>query len=81
MKNVEVKSFTRYVVNYKIPIIAIYKRPDDFKDKYIARLYNGNRETKYIIVKDKLEDIRIPDWLEKIKPTSSDVDSLICTYM
>ena len=44
--------------NIRVPMIAIYNGPDDFPDKYVARLYNMNVATNIIMVEDDIEKIR-----------------------
>lgn len=41
-----------------IPMIVVYKNPSDYPDKYIARLWDLDKPTEFIAVKDTLEEIR-----------------------
>lgn len=67
----------------KVPIIAVYKHPKDYPDKYVARLFNINKPTLYAIVKDTLEEIRqeIPDHLRKISRCEKDDPVLVETWL
>lgn len=42
----------------KLPIAVIFKKPLDFPDKYVIRLFDMNNATNVIILKDSLEDCR-----------------------
>lgn len=41
----------------KVPFVAVYGHPDDFQDKYVARIYELDRATDTIMVKETLEEI------------------------
>lgn len=41
----------------KVPFVAVYGHPDDFPDKYVARIYELDRATDTIMVKETLEEI------------------------
>lgn len=42
----------------RFPIIAIYKHPDDYPDKYVARIFDINRYTYTVILKDTLQELQ-----------------------
>lgn len=48
--------------NTKMPIICVFFNPTDYKGKYVARLFDINKPTKYVVIANSLEEIR------KIKP-------------
>lgn len=41
-----------------IPSIAIYRYPEDFPDKYVARVYAGSSPTNIIMLADSAEELR-----------------------
>jgi hypothetical protein len=69
----------------KVPFVAVYGHPDDFPDKYVARIYELDKATDTIMVKETLEEITadikehtamtfIPRW-------AADVPSLVGVWM
>lgn len=68
----------------KVPIIAVYKNPTDYPDKYVARLWDiGKKATYYIVVRDSLDEIRseIPLNFQRIPPHINDDPVLIETWL
>lgn len=43
----------------KVPFIAVYQRPEDFPEKCVARIYELDKPTDTILVKDTLKEIEI----------------------
>ena len=41
----------------KVPFIAVYKHPEDFPDKCVARIYELDKPTDTLMVKDTVEEI------------------------
>lgn len=41
----------------ELPFIAVYKSPKDYPGKYVARVYDRNRPTDVVMVKEKYEEI------------------------
>lgn len=59
MKTTEVKSFTEIDTSeLRQPIICVFNKPDDYPDKYVARLFEGTAPTNIIITRDTVEEIR-----------------------
>lgn len=46
-----------------LPMITIYKQPEDYPNQYVARVWDVNRPTHLIALADTLEELReaIPD--------------------
>ena len=68
----------------KVPIIAVYKHPSDYPDKYVARLWDvGNKATHYVLVKDTLAEIReaIPNNLIRLNPSAKDDPIIVETWL
>lgn len=59
MKTTEVKSFADVDTSeLKQPIICVFNKPDDYPDKYVARLFEGTAPTNIIITRNTVEEIR-----------------------
>lgn len=68
----------------KVPIIAIYKTPKDYPDNYVARLWDINkRVTKYIVLRNSLEDIRkvIPKQMTLVPRSELDDPVIVETWL
>lgn len=83
-KDMELKDFNfnlRTLVS--VPIIAIYNSPSDYPGKYIARLWNIDKPTKFIAVKDSLEEIRkiIPSYMTRLGACSMDDPVIVETWL
>lgn len=42
----------------KFPIIAIYRHPADYPNKYVARVFDITRPTDTVVVKDSLQELQ-----------------------
>lgn len=69
----------------KVPFVAVYGHPDDFPDKYVARIYELDRATDTIMVKETLEeitaDIKEHTAMTFIPRGTADVPSLVGVWM
>ncbi|MCQ2500563.1 MAG: hypothetical protein MJ117_04340 [Lachnospiraceae bacterium] len=68
----------------KLPVVAVYKHPDDFPDKYVARIFDADRPTNTIMIKDSL--IELKKDIEKtgmvfLLRGAEDVPALVGAYM
>ncbi|MBO9129882.1 hypothetical protein [Bacillus sp. 165] len=72
-----------YFGDIKIPIIAVYENPADFPGKYVARLFDLQQITNYIIVKDTLAEIRecIPSAFNKMPRSQEDDPTILEIWM
>ncbi|MCD8308915.1 MAG: hypothetical protein LUD19_03590 [Clostridia bacterium] len=41
-----------------MPMITIYEHPDDYPDKYVARVWDANEPTRLVALADTLDEIR-----------------------
>ena len=41
-----------------MPVIAVYEHPEDFPDKYVARVFDVGQPTDTVVIKDSLLDIQ-----------------------
>ena len=59
MKTKEVRSFAEVDISeLKQPIICVYKNPEDYTDKCVARIFDGARPTNIAITRKTVEEIR-----------------------
>lgn len=69
----------------KVPFIAVYQHPEDFPEKYVARIYELDKPTDTLMVKDTLEeieeDIRENTGMTFIPRGTEDVLSLVGVWM
>lgn len=58
----------------KMPLIVVYNNPEDYPNKYVARVWDVNRPTVLVAVADTLEEIReaIPQDMYNIGRTPQD---------
>ena len=43
----------------KVPFVAVYQHPEDFPEKCVARIYELDKPTDTLMVKDTLEEIEM----------------------
>ena len=68
----------------RVPIIAIYKNPTDYPNKYVARLWDLDKPTQYIVLRDDLNDLRqraIPRGMHKFMRAECDAPALVETWL
>lgn len=66
-----------------VPIIVIYKQPKDYPDYYVARVWNSNKPTKIVVIRNTLEDIRltVPGGFVMIPPSQGDDPVIVETWL
>lgn len=54
---------------YRLPLITVYKRPPDYPNSYVARLFDVDIVQRDFIVKNTLHEIReaIPDFFYRLE--------------
>lgn len=69
----------------RFPLIAVYESPADFKGKCVARVFDMDKPTDTIIVKDTAEeineDIRRNTHMAYMERDPNDVPSLVGVWM
>lgn len=67
----------------KMPIIVIYKNPKDYPDKYIGRLWDGEKPTNCIAKADNLKDLRekIPNIFVMLSAFANDDPTIVETWI
>lgn len=66
-----------------LPIIAIYKHPRDYPGQYVARLWDIDKPTHYIVLNDNIDSLRQikPLWMTILMPTERDDPVLVETWL
>ncbi|MHB8061279.1 MAG: hypothetical protein ACYDG2_01390 [Ruminiclostridium sp.] len=67
-----------------VPIIAVYKNPKDYSDKFIGRLWDiNNKATNFVVVADTIEKIRelVPQNLTRIPRSEKDDPVIVEVYL
>lgn len=44
--------------NIKVPVIVVFEHPIDYPEYYVARVFNADKPTDTIMLKDTLEEIQ-----------------------
>lgn len=69
----------------KVPFIAVYQHPEDFPEQCVARIYELDKPTDTLMIKDTLEeiekDIRENTGMTFIPRGAEDVFSLVGVWM
>ena len=68
----------------RMPVIGIYKNPDDYPDKYVARIFDGGQASNTVVLSDSLEELmKDIDQTEMffIERGKEDVPALVGAYM
>lgn len=73
------------ISDLEVPMVNMYKQPDDYNDKYVARIYDLIRPTNTIILRDTFEELEEDikksfDALFYVKRTDDDDLSLIGSW-
>lgn len=67
----------------QIPIIAVYNHPTDYPDNFVARLWIGNKPSRYVVLCNNIDELRqsIPPWMQKLMPADQDDPVIIETWL
>ena len=69
----------------KMPFIAVYEHPDDFPNQCVARVYDLDKPTDTVMVKETVkeieEDIRKNSAMVFMKRGTDDVPALVGVWM
>lgn len=87
VKNKIVQSFSEVdMAGLKFPVIAVYDRPLDFPHQYVARIFDSDKPTNIILLRDSLSKIRediklnLPQMV-RLPRAGNDVGSLVETWI
>lgn len=67
----------------KLPIIVLYEKPIDYPEHYVARLFNGDKPTKMVVLKENLQELRrtIPVQMVRINKSEIDDSKIVESYI
>lgn len=67
----------------ELPIIVVYDHPKDYPDKYVARLMDLKKGTKFIILRDSLDEIQdhIPLNMTRFKRSEWDKPEVVESWL
>ncbi len=62
-----------------MPMIVVYERPDDYPDRFVARLWDAKEPTRLVALADTLEGIRetIPQGMVAIQRGRADEPCIV----
>lgn len=65
------------------PMIFVYQNPDDYPEKYVARLFDARRCTHIIALADTLEELRgtKPERMEAVRRQKEDPPQIVETWL
>lgn len=86
MKDNNIQSFKDVdFSSVSVPFIALFRGPDDYPEKYVARLFDLVKPTNVVMVRDALEeieeDIKANTNLVFVGRHAEDVKSLLGVWM
>jgi hypothetical protein len=67
---------------FKMPIIVIYENPNDYPNKFVARLFDMDKPLKVVVVENDLETLRsrIPRSFMKNPRDITDDEKIVESY-
>ena len=65
------------------PIVTIYNKPTDYPNYYVARLFDKDKPTKAIMLKETLEELRkgIPIYMIRMSRSATDDRNIVESYI
>ena len=82
-----IQSFSEVdITELKVLIIAIYNRPLDFPEQYVARIFDGDKPTNVILLDSSLSHIRqeikfnFPKMV-RLPKSKKDIETLVETWI
>ncbi|MFI8575947.1 hypothetical protein [Rossellomorea aquimaris] len=69
--------------DYKMPIICIYESPEDYQGMFVARLFDVNQPTHYILMRPTLEAVRmeVPDRFSLVPKAQGEDSNIVETWI
>lgn len=82
-KDFTVEVFDLDRANVRFPIICVYDKPDDYPDKYVARLWDIDIPTRIIMLADDITALRErkPQETETIPRDEKDDEVIVETWV
>ena len=81
--DIKVERFTYDIMQgLKMPIVVIYYSPADYPGQFIARLFDLEQATKYIMQAEQINDIRerLPAHLTRAPRAQEDAAAIVETW-
>jgi hypothetical protein len=77
------KIFKKAIKMAKVPLICIYDHPEDYPNKFVARLWDGNVPTEIMVTADTLDGIRakIPNGMVRLECNWRDDPAIVETWI
>lgn len=68
---------------YKLPIIVVYKKPLDYPNHYVARLFDSDKPTDIHMIRKNLDPLRrqIPKQFVNVKRDPRDENHIVESYV
>lgn len=75
--------FFVYNSKFDFPIITVYKSPLDYPEKYVARIFDLDVPTCYIMVKESFDDIcnSIDSDMVMVGTSDNDDKKIVCSFL
>jgi hypothetical protein len=75
-------NYARMTETTTLPIITVYARPEDYPDKFVARLFDLDKPTNLAAVADTYEEIMeaIPPQMSRIARSENDDPCIVETW-
>lgn len=67
----------------RIPIITVYRNPADYPQKYVARVWDMNKPTRFVALANSLSEIRaaIPVGMTNMGRSKKDDSSIVEVWL
>lgn len=66
-----------------LPMFTVYKKPLDFSNQYVARLFDLDKATPYFVCAETEEEVieKLPDGLRRMERNEQDDAVIVCVYL
>ena len=72
------------LTGFMLPLVTVYHNPEDFPHKAVARIFNVDKPTKYIMVADSVEELenRLSEaGLYRLERRAEDVPAIVSVWL
>lgn len=84
LADIVVEKFDQDILKHcMMPVFTVYEKTSDYPDKFVVRLFNINKATNFVAVKDTLEEARtvIPVGRVKFPKDEKDDPCIVEIYL
>lgn len=69
--------------NFKFPMVVVFKEPLDFKNDYVARVFDLDSPTSLHVIGKTLEEVResIPQWMHRMNRHENDEPHILEVWL